>query len=302
MIPTFNQEDFIGEAIESAMAQDYKNIEIIISDDNSQDGTREKVKKYLLDKRIKYFRNEVNLGRVMNYRKLLNEYSNGDWVVNLDGDDYFSDNEFISKAINSIKFAEKIGATIVAYLANHRSLQKIDSKLIIARLDEHSLVMSGREYFINYYNIGGFTHMACIYKRDLGIITKIYSCDLVAADFLSIMRLALNGDFILADYEVGTWRRHSKNVSQTNLKRKYRDNIYVIESLANDAKDSFEPNEMELWLNEMRKKNREGYVSDLIFNSEGHQQFRLALQNFKFRYSYFMLLYNLIKKSISSMK
>jgi cellulose synthase/poly-beta-1,6-N-acetylglucosamine synthase-like glycosyltransferase len=40
MIPTFNQADFVGEAIESAARQDYPNLEVVICDDASTDGTQ----------------------------------------------------------------------------------------------------------------------------------------------------------------------------------------------------------------------------------------------------------------------
>ena len=39
MIPTFNQAAFIGEAIDSALAQTYSNLEIIVGDDASTDAT-----------------------------------------------------------------------------------------------------------------------------------------------------------------------------------------------------------------------------------------------------------------------
>ena len=39
MIPTFNQAEFIGEAINSALAQTYLNLEIIVGDDASTDAT-----------------------------------------------------------------------------------------------------------------------------------------------------------------------------------------------------------------------------------------------------------------------
>ena len=39
MIPTYNQENYIAQAIESVLMQDYENLEIIISDDCSTDKT-----------------------------------------------------------------------------------------------------------------------------------------------------------------------------------------------------------------------------------------------------------------------
>ena len=71
MIPVYNQEDYIANTIQSALNQNYNNIEIIISDDASTDNTSQIIKDFLPNQKIKYFRNQVNIGRVKNYRKLL---------------------------------------------------------------------------------------------------------------------------------------------------------------------------------------------------------------------------------------
>ena len=39
MIPTYNQATLIAKAIDSALAQDYENLEVVVCDDNSTDNT-----------------------------------------------------------------------------------------------------------------------------------------------------------------------------------------------------------------------------------------------------------------------
>ena len=61
--PTYNCGKFIGETIESVLAQTYHNWEMIIVDDCSTDDTSEVVRKYTdNDDRIKYFCLEKNSG------------------------------------------------------------------------------------------------------------------------------------------------------------------------------------------------------------------------------------------------
>ena len=43
-IPTFNRKLFLKEALESVLAQDYSNVEIVVSDNASTDGTEDVVK------------------------------------------------------------------------------------------------------------------------------------------------------------------------------------------------------------------------------------------------------------------
>src|SRR6516162_10757007 len=127
MIPVYNQAKFLHLALESALAQDYKYLEVVVSDDNSTDNTREIVHQYLSDPKLKYFRNGNNLGRVANYRKLLEDCATGDWVVTLDADDFFIDPSFISQSIDLItSHPEK---DIVFVQAGHE-VRKIDNSVI----------------------------------------------------------------------------------------------------------------------------------------------------------------------------
>lgn len=52
IIPAFNAEAFIGDTLDSVLAQTYPNIEVIVSDDGSVDGTRRRVASY--GARVKY--------------------------------------------------------------------------------------------------------------------------------------------------------------------------------------------------------------------------------------------------------
>lgn len=87
LIPVFNVVEFVEEAILSVCKQTYKNLEIIIIDDCSTDGTYESVKQLAeLDSRIKLYRNEQNLKLVGTLNKAL-EYVTGEYVLRMDGDD-----------------------------------------------------------------------------------------------------------------------------------------------------------------------------------------------------------------------
>ena len=57
LIPSYNGADIISDALDSILAQDYKNYEVIVSDDASQDDTEKVVRSYK-DKRILFFANK----------------------------------------------------------------------------------------------------------------------------------------------------------------------------------------------------------------------------------------------------
>src|SRR3989338_6606764 len=61
VIPTYNMGKTIRETLKSVLNQTYQNFEIIVKDNNSQDDTYEVIKS-LSDSRIKYFKNNTNIG------------------------------------------------------------------------------------------------------------------------------------------------------------------------------------------------------------------------------------------------
>ena len=70
-VPVYNGERFIRQSVESLLAQTYGDFELVITDNASKDGTeevcRELVKK---DKRVRYVRNDKNLGGPGNFRRV----------------------------------------------------------------------------------------------------------------------------------------------------------------------------------------------------------------------------------------
>jgi len=71
-LPVYNGERYLGKALDALLAQDYECFELIISDNASTDSTAEICRAYQAkDKRIRYFRNESNLGSVKNFSRVL---------------------------------------------------------------------------------------------------------------------------------------------------------------------------------------------------------------------------------------
>lgn len=85
--PTYNRADFLKETIESVLNQDYENIEHLIVDDGSTDKTRELIREYEPNRKVRYFFQQ-NSGQSVARNKGLNE-AKGDYICFLDSDDYF---------------------------------------------------------------------------------------------------------------------------------------------------------------------------------------------------------------------
>ena len=95
IITAYNVEEFIARAVDSALAQDYPNIEVVVVDDCSTDGTSEILAQY--GDKIRVVKHEVNQGAGMARRNGI-KASTGDFALTLDADDWL-DSDLISKLV-----------------------------------------------------------------------------------------------------------------------------------------------------------------------------------------------------------
>ena len=85
IITTYNREDLVCRAVDSVLAQIYKNIEIIVVDDCSKDNTEKRLESYF--DRIIYIKNNINMG-LSSSRNVGIISSSGEFISFLDDDDY----------------------------------------------------------------------------------------------------------------------------------------------------------------------------------------------------------------------
>jgi glycosyltransferase involved in cell wall biosynthesis len=78
-LPVFNGEDYLADAIESILRQDFQDFELIISDNASDDATPAICRRFAQsDPRVQYHRSDVNRGAAWNYNRVF-ELSQGEF-------------------------------------------------------------------------------------------------------------------------------------------------------------------------------------------------------------------------------
>jgi glycosyltransferase involved in cell wall biosynthesis len=85
-LPTFNRRSYLEQALQSALAQTYPRVEIIVSDNHSDDGTIEYLNG-VADDRLTVLKQDTNLGMVGNWNACL-AAATGDFFLLLSDDDY----------------------------------------------------------------------------------------------------------------------------------------------------------------------------------------------------------------------
>lgn len=181
-ITYYNQQDFVKQSLDSVLAIEFPcDYEILCGDDGSSDGTLDIIKEYALKypDHIKYFvmdRDEKgkSINRASLNRLNLAKNATGDYIMFLDGDDYYCDKTFVKEAINIFKNNEntEVCAFNFAYLHTDNTKEVFNQKLTEGLIDSRK-----------YISTGAYTHSgACVFKNildneKLELLNKINNFD-----------------------------------------------------------------------------------------------------------------------------
>ncbi len=103
LIPVFNSGKFLGACLASILAQDFRDMEILIADDGTDDGTVEIIKDFAArDRRIRWWKNPHNLGLSPNHNACLRQ-ARGEFIKFIHGDDLLLDTALISRMVDILE-------------------------------------------------------------------------------------------------------------------------------------------------------------------------------------------------------
>jgi glycosyltransferase involved in cell wall biosynthesis len=202
-IPTYNRADeYLSQALESAVNQTYKNIEIIVSDNCSTDNT-EQVVKGLKASNIRYFRQDINVTSNENFNFCLNQ-AKGDYFLLLHDDDLI-DNDFVEVCIKTAHNSSDIGII-------RTGMRRIDSHgNVLGERPNLAVGLSTADFFLAWFSGKIPMHLcATLFNtKNLGQIGGFNSEHQLFQDVFAEVQLAAH--FGRADIEdvKASYRMHS---------------------------------------------------------------------------------------------
>ena len=102
LVPSYNHGQFIQRRIESILNQTYKNIELIVIDDRSQDDSDEVIKSLLAKHKFRYIRNEKNTGTPFAAWETILSLATGSYIWVCESD-YFAEPNYLETAVNALE-------------------------------------------------------------------------------------------------------------------------------------------------------------------------------------------------------
>lgn len=190
-MPVFNGEKSLENAIECLLEQDYPNIEIIISDNASTDGTQKICEKYSQNEpRIKYFYTKENLGAIWNFNHVF-EISNGKYFMWAAHDD-LRETSFVSECVDKL---EQHPDAVLCQAQTANYIEGNDEALYVANLNSFDKVTSLFERYREALKCFPATAIYGLYRSSAVRKTHIYQ-NCIATDLAFIQELSMYGRFI----------------------------------------------------------------------------------------------------------
>ncbi len=212
---TYNGEKYLEKQLTSILSQTYSNLEVVVVDDGSTDGTEDLIVKYAAtDDRIKFFKNDVNLGFNKNFERAIS-LTTGDFIAISDQDDVWA--------------KEKIAAL-------HENIS--DNWVIFSNselVDEKGEALGGR--LLEQVDLNNVSYKNFLYINQVTGHTSLFSRDFLDYylpipvkgyyDWWMGFVAAYHGKIVYLDEVLTMHRVHSQSVVQqkvlTNFDRKSRE-------------------------------------------------------------------------------
>ena len=218
VIAAYNMAAYLPLAIQSVLDQTYRSLEVIIIDDGSADGTREAIRPYLSDPRVRYlFQENKGQAAAKNYgvRESLGEY-----VAFLDGDDMWAPGK-LEAQIPIFANSEAVGVVYsrVLYIdATGKEIGVADNQLFRGRV-------SGPLLIRNFIGFG-----TCVVKKEcfdrLGGFKEHVR---MGVDYDLWLRLSTQYEFEYVDRPLLKYRLWAGQMSK-NYKARYLNGIEIMKN------------------------------------------------------------------------
>jgi len=225
-ICTHNREDLISKSIESVFEQDYKNIEIIISD-NGDDGTDKLISKIISENtewisKIHYYKNKTN--GISENRNFALKKSTGEYIAVLDSDDYWIS---VNKISEQVKFLEE--NPIYAMIGTNAIIVN-EKEEEIGEIKNHTL---HEKIIYNFLTKNQFTHSSVVFRKKT---FKEYRESLfIWEDYDAFLDLSKKNKVANLPEKMTAYKKHSGNIS----KFKKIKGVLILEKIIKENKDYF---------------------------------------------------------------
>lgn len=211
IIPNYNHGPFLNQRINSILNQTYQNIELIIMDDVSTDGSREVIEQYRNHPKVNaIIYNEQNSGSTFRQWDKGMQLVNGEWVWIAESDDWCEAN-LLETLVQGVD--DSVGLAIAQSVV----VKETGEILWKSQAAFFAKIYSGKDFVTERMLLDNFglpNASMCIFKKELYYqIDKQFTSYKFCGDWLFWIMIALQGYVFVSGKYLNYFRKHDNDVS-----------------------------------------------------------------------------------------
>ena len=221
VIPSYNHKKFIGDCINSVIQQSYENIELIIIDDGSEDGSLIEIEKYIEVCSKRFVRFEFIKRENKGLARTLNEslgWCKGKYYAAVASDDIILKN----KVKNQVSFMEKNNDT-VAVFGNVISIDEAGKEIETKK--DKSRFYSFRDIILHNHYLPASTQM--MRTNTLKEVGGYYP-DILIEDWYMWLKISEHGNIYFMEDIFSMYRYHENNTSK-KVKLMHESRFFILD-------------------------------------------------------------------------
>ena len=208
---SYNHVEYIDKAIESIIMQqtDFE-IEIIIADDCSKDGTQEKIKRFAEKhpEKIRTILREKNIGAAQNFIALL-QAATGKYIAYLEGDDYWTSDLKLQKQVDFLEANEDYA------ISSHNTtvFNKNNKTYLYSDIVSKKNALQNTFELVDYLNDHFIHSSSLVFRRSMLKPFPAWYANAFAGDGFLILLLSLEGKIHYLNEPLSVYRHNETSIS-----------------------------------------------------------------------------------------
>lgn len=209
IMPVYNGERYLEQAVQSALSQTYRNFELIVVDDCSTDQSTKIIEQHLSDDHVVFLQNEKNMGVAASRNHAL-KFAKGDLITFLDQDDVWLPHK-LEIQVAALQAHPEVGLL-------HADYARIDPKgvllpayreLPVDRFDNPAAPVNVRDVFAEIFISNNIQPLTSMIPRKVIDAVGSFEAELPGVDDYELwLRIALSYPIGHIQTIAGYWRRH----------------------------------------------------------------------------------------------
>ncbi|MCC5810381.1 MAG: glycosyltransferase, partial [Ectothiorhodospiraceae bacterium] len=220
--PTYNRADYLGEAIESVLAQTYQHFEMLVVDDGSTDQTPELMRRFASDSRIRYFQQENQGQSVARNRGI--EESKGEFICFLD-----SDNAWLPDKLESSLAHLKAHPEADVVYGDCITIDEVGKEISRKNMKRHSGNITAKLLKDNFVSMNTTMTRSELIKA----VGGFNPADRYAEDYGLWLRVSSRGSFLYVPEYWAYYRIMDDQISSDKVRRLYANQEVIEDFLCN---------------------------------------------------------------------